>query len=130
MTRNPLRGVEEPGPQPLSADGKRVAYTAELDQQWTVVADGQPGTEYGGIERLTFSPDGRHRASLSGVGVKKAGDPGKFVVLDGRAGPKYSDVYGGFLGFGVDGSLEFYAERWDEDRKQGSLYRVRYIPTP
>ena len=62
-----------------------------------------------------FSPRGQHVA----YAARKDGKC--FVVLDGRAGPKYDQVWGG-PSFHPDGRLEYLASR------KGILYRVRHVP--
>jgi hypothetical protein len=65
---------------------------------------------------MTFSPDGHHFAYQV-----KHGDKWSWVV-DGQAGPAYDDFVVGSRIFTPDGVLEFLAI------KDGSLYRVQYIP--
>jgi hypothetical protein len=44
-----------------------------------------------------------------------------FVVLDGRAGPEYDQMWGG-PSFHADGRLEYLVSR------KGILYRVKHVP--
>lgn len=67
------------------------------------------GPEYPGIERVTFSPDGRHVAFLT----PQAG--GKVqVVLDGKADPAWDEVDG--LLFTAGGELAYKARQGDHWR--------------
>jgi Tol biopolymer transport system component len=114
-----LAGAEYDGIGPLSfsPDGKRVAYVAMKGEKSLVVVDGQPGAEYDGIGTLSFSPDGKRIA----YGAKK--DEKWLVVVDGHAGAQYDGIGNGSPIFSPKGVLEYLAI------KEGSLYRVKYIPT-
>lgn len=135
----------------FSPDGKHLAYAAvqggHFDKQQVLVVDGQEGEGHSAIGNWTFSLDGRHLAYVAHVGgnlnvgciVPGLGAGpfcgGKYaVVLDGRVGAEYSVIVPGTLLFGSDGVLEFLAAQKEDHsigaRHHGSLYRVKYIPTP
>lgn len=127
----------------FSPDGSHVAYVAErrgVDKIWTLVVDGQAGAAYSSIGIWTFSPDGRHvayPALMSGVFSDTSGNPyraGKWsVVLDGTPGAEYSEILPRTLVFSPDGALEFLTVKREVHSlfgDHGSLYRVKYIPTP
>lgn len=44
----------------ISADGKRHAYGALVNNSWCMVVDGREGEFYNTVKYPTFSPDGRH----------------------------------------------------------------------
>lgn len=104
----------------FSPDGKRLAYAAQKGQKHLVVVDGQKGTEYDeyGEGSLIFSPDGKHVAYGAQKGQKWA------VVADGQASTEYDQFIKGSTILSTDGVLEYLAV------KEGSLYRVKCIPTP
>jgi len=126
----------------FSPDGKHVAYVAckrGLGRDCALVVDGQPGAEQWAIGNWTFSPDGKHLAYTAQMseGLNLYGDPykgGKWsMVLDGQAGAEYSVILPKTVFFDSDGALEFLAAQKENHsivENHGSLYRVKYIPTP
>jgi hypothetical protein len=127
----------------LSPDGKRVAFAAEKVefgkmQDWVFVVDGQIGARNVAIGNWTFSADSKHVAYVAqphqGFSLDYPWGGGAWeVFLDGKAGAEYSVVIPDTLRFGSDGALEFLAARKDGHslvENHGSLYRVRYTPTP
>jgi len=75
----------------ISPDGKRIAYTGQRAQQWSLVVDGEPEVSIEGIvdQSLTFSPDSRRLA----YAVAKA-DRRAYLVLDGKPGPVHDGIGG------------------------------------
>ena len=127
----------------LSPDGKRVAFAAENAeiaqmQAWVFVVDGEMGPKNVAIGNWTFSANSKHVAYVAqprqGFSSNYPWGGGAWVVfLDGKAGSEYSVVIPDTLRFGSDGGLEFLAARKDGHslvENHGSLYRVRYTPTP
>jgi Tol biopolymer transport system component len=127
----------------FSPDGKRVAFAAEKVEfgrmkNWVFVVDGQAGVGNAAIGNWTFSLDSKHVAyaaqTRQGFSTDYPwGGGGWSVFLDGKAGAEYSVVVPGTLRFGPDGALEFLAvqnEGHSMGQHHGSLYRVRYTPTP
>ena len=87
----------------FSSDGRRTAYWAKAqDGGFMMVLDGVEGRIYDEINDPVFSPDGDHVAYIA-----KDKD-GKFVVLDGKEGTRYRDVWG--LTFGMGGRLAYVAK--------------------
>ncbi len=107
-----VRGNEYPFPGVgkivFSSDGRRTAYWAKAqDEGFTMVLDGVEGRIYDEINDPLFSPDGDH------VAYTAKDKDGKFVVLDGKEGTRYRDVWG--LTFGIGGRLAYVAK----DNREG-----------
>jgi len=68
-------------------DGQRSAYIAYKGDRAFVVVDGQPQSQYMGVGRLSFSPDGKHLAHVALLEGK-----GYFIVVDGKPHASYSQV--------------------------------------
>jgi len=118
----------------LSRDGAHCAYIATNDpreESWVVVADGNQGQSYYGIESLQFGSNGR----LAYVGGKDLGSDlnvleryKRVVVLDGKELGRYFNV--DQLQFSPDGNrLAYVAKTGDGvvavvDGKQGRAYDV------
>ncbi len=127
----------------FSPDGKHLAFAAVeqgAGNMSTMVVDGQPGSKYYRIGSWAFSPDSKHLAyaaqtSPSGLDRGVAGNNSAkwSVSLDGRAGNEYDIVLPNTLVFDPDGALEFLAVKKEGHSFlffHGSLYHVRYTPTP
>lgn len=69
-----------------SADGRRLAYAAEVDGRAHAVIDGVPGRGHDAIGSLAFTGDGTRA-------VYVAGDSGRaVVVIDGEPGPAADEI--------------------------------------
>ena len=69
---------------------------------------------------LIFSADGKRVA----YAAQKSREERVMVVVDGQAGAEYDGIEKGSPIFSPDGVLEYLAI------KEGSLYRIKYTPTP
>jgi hypothetical protein len=103
----------------FSPDSKHVAYVAVKGKSHLVVVDSQPSAEYDDTLQgpLLFSPDG----SLEYVAIKqdKGGADGGPVT---GALFQHSVFVKGNKGGGDGGEYQQYSP--------GSLYRIKYTPTP
>ena len=89
----------------FSPDGKRFAFIASNGLSHFVVVDGEESAGYGQIRNFQFSPDGRRYAFEAYAGHGQ----GWVAVVDGKAGPKLSDLSRESLTFSPDGSRVAYA---------------------
>jgi WD40-like Beta Propeller Repeat len=126
---------ESVGVPVFSPDSRHVAYRARRGKTAVMVLDGVETAPYplarrapfgdGPTENFgslpVFSPDSRHLAFVVEQGRYPKGQA--FVVLDGRAGPRYSQLLN-WRGptFRPDGSLEYLAMRGNV------LFRTRHVP--
>jgi roadblock/LC7 domain-containing protein len=149
LCRGSLDEVFNPG---FSPDGKHVVYAAEKIEAylkvktWALVEDGQLDKEYYEIGGWAFSPDGRHLAYTAETHgllheMELSPTASWSMIMDGQPGAEYTVILSKNLHFNPDGVLEFLAvrrgPRAPEEKKSdfvgtihGSLYRVKYIPTP
>jgi ankyrin repeat protein len=90
----------------VSADSKRLAYAARVDNRWLVVVDGKEQKQYDGIAAGTpiFSPDSKQLAYAARAGNKW------FVVVDGKEQKQYDGV-GDIPIFSPDSKRLAYAAR-------------------
>jgi hypothetical protein len=86
----------------ISPDSHRVGYIARKIDKWVTVIDGAEGTAYDKLENLLFSADSQHFAFLGGD------DTGRFVALDGKAGPEYPGIVKDSLAFAPSGASYAY----------------------
>jgi hypothetical protein len=125
----------------FSPDSKQIAYIAAKERsiKYSLVVDDRPGPEYYEIGDWKFSPDAKHLAYIAATHNGFLGPYGGgqwSVILDGQAGPEYSIILPHTLVFDPNGTLEFLAVREEGHAKgilgdpHGSLFRVKYIPTP
>lgn len=86
----------------FSPDSSRFAYAAKSREDgYVMVVDGSEGNKYDEISDPIFSPDSRH------IAYTAKDKDGKFVVLDGKEGPRHYDVWG--LNFSREGRLAYVA---------------------
>lgn len=75
----------------ISADGKQIAMivTPQPGAQSFLTVDGKvvPGTQGGRVEKVYFSPDGKHYAALGDMATGA-----KFMIIDGKKGDEYPAI--------------------------------------
>jgi Tol biopolymer transport system component len=114
------------GPLIFSADGRRLAYSAQDDDgRWRVVCDDAEGKPYEGIGKgsLAFSADGKHVAYSAKLGQNKWA-----LVMDGKESPAAHFI--GAPQFAPQGDLLGFSLFRDEDhgafivngKRQGEVY--------
>jgi len=93
-----------------SDGGGHFAYTARRQKHgsWSVLVDGRSVGEWNSVDRLAFSPDGRHLALTT-----RMGDEATRVLLDGKAGPTFEEIPGPAT-FSPDGQRLAYAVKQSE----------------
>jgi hypothetical protein len=110
-----------------SPDGTRLAYAAcphlrKGRRGAVAVVDGTVSRLHDMVSAPSFSADSRHVVYIVRDGERE------WVVVDGRDGPQYDEVYHGRqncvarLTFHSDGSVDYLARRGD------TVYRVRQFP--
>jgi hypothetical protein len=89
----------------ISADGLRVAYAAQRDGKWHVVAEGKPGEAFDAIAEntLRYSPDGKRLVYAT------LRDKQWCVVVDGKLGPPYASI--GQIAISPDSKTVAYVAR-------------------
>lgn len=87
----------------ISPDGRRIAYSADVDGAWRMDVDGTLGVESSAVGPPVFSPDSRHLAYDAQLGTEA------WMVVDGVKGPARA----GFVGapvFSADSARVAFAE--------------------
>jgi len=80
----------------MSPDGKRVAFSAKIDNAHPVLLDGQPQGKWSAVERIVFSPDSQRVAYAVRDGTNHR------YVVDGQPGPDLQRCAKGSLQFSPD----------------------------
>lgn len=121
--KTPVSGAHLARSVVLNADGSRLAFSVTDDSgskaTHRAIVDGKAGVEIAPypIERIFFSPDGRHVAYLYPRGRT---DGNHVIVLDGLAGRGYGFVEERSLTFTPEGHVSFVAL----DLRGGRILRV------
>jgi hypothetical protein len=90
-----------------------MAYIARKDAKWSLIVDGEGGPEYDDVDRVFFSPDGKHVAYQAKKGLKWV------MVSESWEGPEHDEIIGKASPFRADGTIEYLVV------KDKILYRVR-----
>ncbi|MDQ6624214.1 MAG: hypothetical protein M3Y86_12130 [Verrucomicrobiota bacterium] len=103
----------------FSEAGEHFAYLARLGQgQVTVVLDGNPGPTVEAVERIQFSPDGKHLAYWARPKNNSV------VVLDGELSAAYEDIAMDSLRFSASNRLGYLARKKQEGREVNAAVAV------
>jgi S1-C subfamily serine protease/WD40 repeat protein len=74
----------------FSPNGRRLAYTAGIGLESSIVVDGVIGNKYRSAGVITFSPDSKH---LAFVAAKSSGNSLEYLVVrDGKEGKSYPSI--------------------------------------